>query len=392
MKKTVGLFVSLAILSGGLFWSIKSNAAPAQTPGRKIVVFNEAILNDAAQDALLKKFGAVKIKHLKNAHAMAVILPPVAEAALKEEAGVLRVEDDAEVWATGRTPSLPPAEIMPWGISKIQANTVWATTTGQGVKVAILDTGINLSHPDLAANIIGGYNAISVLKSANDDNGHGSHVAGIIAAVDNNIGVIGASHGVSLLAVKVLDRRGSGYISDIIEGLDWAAAQGAQMVNMSLGTSADILSLHEAIIRATRAGVTVVAAAGNNYGGAVDYPGAYPEVIAVSATDSSDRFASFSSAGPAVDLAAPGASIYSTYKDGKYQTLSGTSMATPHVVGVAALLLGRPVGLNDLDGDGVWDPTEIQNRLEATADDLGDAGKDNLFGAGLVNAARAVLE
>lgn len=392
MKKTVGLLISLAVLSGGLLWSIKSNAAPAQTPNRKIVVFDEAILNDAAQDALLAKFGVVKIKNLPSANAKVVFLPPVAEVALKGQVGVLRVEEDAEVWASGRAPALQPAEVMPWGISKIQANVVWPTTAGQGVKVAILDTGINLSHPDLAANIVGGYNAISNLKSANDDNGHGSHVAGIIAAVDNEIGVIGVSHGVSLLAVKVLDRRGSGYVSDIIEGLDWAAAQGARVVNMSLGTSSDIVSFHEAVIRTVQAGVTVVAAAGNNYGGAVDYPGAYPEVISVSATDSSDNFASFSSAGPAVDLAAPGAGIYSTYKDGAYKTLSGTSMATPHVVGAAALLLGRPVGANDLNGDDVWNPNEVQNRLEATADDLGTAGKDNFFGAGLVNAARAVLQ
>ena len=153
-------------------------------------------------------------------------------------------------------------------------------------------------------NIKGGYNAINPLKSANDDNGHGTHVAGIIAAENNSVGVIGAGPQIDLYAVKVLSRNGSGYLSDVIEGIDWAIANGIQVINMSLGTTGNVQSFHDAIARANEAGIVQVAAAGND-GLAVNYPAAYSEVIAVSATDSSDIITSWSSRGAEVDLSAP---------------------------------------------------------------------------------------
>jgi len=245
-----------------------------------------------------------------------------------------------------------------------------------------------LTHPDLKTNIKGGYNAIYPTKSANDDNGHGTHVAGTIAALNNTIGVVGVGPQINLYAVKVLDRRGSGYLSDVIEGLDWAAANGIQVVNMSLGTSSNVLSFHDAVVRAKAAGVTLVAAAGNS-GGTVSYPAAYPEVIAVSATDNTNTIASWSSRGLEVDLAAPGVSIFSTYKGSSYATLSGTSMASPHVAGAAAVLLTQTAKC-DTDLSGACSPDEVQARLEATATELGVAGRDNLYGAGLVNVFAAV--
>ena len=158
---------------------------------------------------------------------------------------------------------------------------------------------------------------------------------------------------------------------------------------MSLGSSSDNETFHTAITKVYQAGITQVAAAGNN-GGPVIYPAAYPEAIAVSATDSTNTIASWSSRGPEVDLAAPGVNIRSTYKDGYYKTLSGTSMATPHVAGTAALVLSTPVGTYDQNGNGKWDPAEVQSKLEATTDDLGTAGKDDLYGSGLVRADRAI--
>ena len=168
-----------------------------------------------------------------------------------------------------------------------------------------------------------------------------------------------------LYAIKVLSRTGSGYLSDVIEWLQWAVVYGMQVVIMSLGSSSNVQSFADAVVAAKAAGLTMVAAAGNS-GGAVSYPAAYPEVIAVSATDSNNAIASFSSRGPAVDLSAPGVSIYSTYKGKTYKTLNGTSMASPHVAGAVALLLSVPAKC-DLDLSGSCSPDEVQARLEATA-------------------------
>jgi subtilisin family serine protease len=304
---------------------------------------------------------------------------------------VLRIDPDVEVYALenvrikGAKPQ--PSQTLTWNIDRVDAEISWGISTGDPVKVGVIDTGIDLKHPDLQANIKGGYNAINPLKSPNDDNGHGTHVAGIIAALNNTIGVIGVGPNIDLYAIKVLNANGSGYLSDVIEGLDWAVANGMQVVNMSLGTSQDVQSFHDAIVSAYNAGVTIVAAAGNS-GGTVSYPAAYPEVIAVSATDQNNQIASFSSRGPEVDLAAPGVNIYSTYKGQSYATLSGTSMAAPHVTGAAALIIDTKKC--DLNLDGICTPSEVQQRLEQTAIDLGTPGKDNLYGSGLVNVYNAL--
>jgi len=359
---------------------------------RKIVVFSDA-LNQAARDELVTKVGGVKLKNLDFIHAKAVWLPnKAAEQALKQHPAVLRIDDDVEVHvlANPLTSATQPAQTLPWGIDRIDADLVWLLgNNADPIKVAIIDTGISKDHPDLAANIKGGVNTINPTKSWNDDNGHGSHVAGIVGALNNSIGVIGAAPLVDLYAVKVLNRNGSGFLSDVIEGIQWAVANGMQIANMSLGTSSDVQAFHDAITAAYNAGMVLVAAAGNS-GGAVNYPAAYPEVIAVSAIDSNNNLADFSSRGPEVNLAAPGVSIYSTYKGTGYATLSGTSMAAPHVTGAAALIMNTAVGVYDLNGNGLWDPAEVQKKLQDRAVDLGAAGFDNLYGWGLVNAYNAV--
>jgi subtilisin family serine protease len=254
----------------------------------------------------------------------------------------------------------------------------------------VLDTGIDLSHPDLATNIKGGYNALNPLKQPGDGNGHGTHVAGIIGALDNEIGVIGAAPAADLYAVKVLGNGGSGKLSDVIEGLEWAVAHGMQVVNMSFGATTGNESFHNAIVAAYNAGIVLIAAAGNE-GGPVSYPAAYPEVIAVAAIDSNDAVPSWSNSGPEIDLAAPGVNILSTYKGSTYSTLSGTSMAAPHVAGAAALVMTLPVpAVYDLDGDGAWDPAEVQRRLQDTAQDAGPSGFDPYYGWGIVNALSAL--
>ncbi|MHB0980987.1 MAG: S8 family peptidase [Thermoleophilia bacterium] len=262
------------------------------------------------------------------------------------------------------------------------------------MNVAVFDTGIDLDHPDLAANIEGGYMAITnndlyrYNRSYDDDNGHGTHVAGTIAAVDNLYGVVGVAPAADLYAVKVLDKYGSGWMSDIARAVYWAIATHAdanpnndiQVINMSLGSNDPSTTLRTALADAEAAGILLVAAAGND-GAAVDYPAAESQVIAVAATDSSNRVPSWSSQGPQVELAAPGAAIVSTYRGGLFAWKSGTSMATPHVSGAAALVWAARPWLT---------AAEVRAVLDASAEDMGTAGWDALTGAGLVRPDRAL--
>src|SRR3989344_4419881 len=210
-------------------------------------------------------------------------------AALSKDARVLRIEDGAVVEAletvggnnkqaktNGNKPPSQPAEVLPWGINKIDAEQVWSLGgVGVGVNVGVIDTGISSSHPDLIANIKGGVSEVWYTSSWNDDNGHGSHVAGLRARFDTPRGESGRSHSANLYAIKVLDRRGSGYLSDVIDGVDWAIGSGMNVINLSLGCDCPSESLHDAGVRARDAGIVVVAAAGNS-GGSVLYPAAYP--------------------------------------------------------------------------------------------------------------------
>jgi subtilisin family serine protease len=376
--------VSLAVLALAALIG-PASFADQENGGRYIVVFSDAV-NESAEDELIAQHGGIFVKELPHGERVVVLPNKASERALRLENGVAHVEEDVLVFTSAKPASTQPAQVLPWGIDRVDAELVWqGGNTAGSIRVGVIDTGIALSHPDLAANIAGGVNTINPHKNPNDDNGHGSHVAGIIAGLDNDIGVVGVAPEADLYAIKVLGANGSGYLSDVIEGIDWATANGMNVINMSLGTSVDSQLLHDAVIRAYDAGVVVVAAAGNS-GGSVGYPGAYPEVIAVSATDASDQIASFSSRGTEVDLAAPGVSIFSTYKGSGYATLSGTSMSSPHVAGVAALVLHTPVGAYDADADLAWDPAELQQKLEDRAIDLGLLGPDDLYGAGLVDA------
>lgn len=353
----------------------------AQPQGKYIVVFDQPAADSLKSD-IVQKNGGTFLKPLKLINGAAVILPDeAAKKALSQQPGIKRIDEDIEFHATKKPlPPEPPAQVIPWGIGTVNAPAAWSISKGAGVKVAILDTGISLTHPDLAANVKGGINTIKPAKSANDDNGHGSHCAGIVAAINNTIGVVGVAPEASLYAVKVLNAAGSGYLSDIIEGLQWCIDNQIQVASMSFGSDASNTSEHDAIIKAYNAGITLVAAAGNDgVANSVDYPGAYPEVIAVSALNSNLSLASYSSYGPEVDIAAPGTQIYSTYKGTAYATLSGTSMATPHVTGVAALRIAQNPSQS---------PAEIKTALQTTATNIGLTADKQ--GAGLVNADAVV--
>ena len=373
------LILSVVSLTGGVF-AQEPDETPAEPENNRWIVQFEGTPSENEIEALLSHTGGQTIKRLKLINGRAVRGSESMVAALRTSIMVKRVEKDVIRKATAKPPKPTPDETIPWGVAHIGAETAWSTSTGNGVKVAVLDTGISLSHPDLQANIKGGYNAINPSKPPEDLNGHGSHVSGTIAAALNSIGVAGVAPQASLYAVQVLGASGSGYCSDIIEGLDWSISNGMQVANMSYGGPDLCDGEKEALDLADAAGITLVAAAGNNYGGAVDYPGAYEKVIAVSAINSSNAFASFSSQGSEVDLTAPGVSIPSTYKKGGYKTLSGTSMAAPHVSGVAALVLQLHASMT---------PAQVRNCLQSTAVHLAGL-TDAQQGSGLVNAANAV--
>jgi len=270
-----------------------------------------------------------------------------------------------------------------WGMKKVEAPAAWDVTKGSSsIKIAILDTGVDLDHPDLSGKILNVINFTSSV-TADDIYGHGTHVAGIAAANTNNgIGVAGLGYSASIINVKVLGDNGAGYYSWVANGIVWAADNGAQVINMSLGGPSVSSTLLDAVNYAWSKGVVVVAAAGNSGSSAPFYPAYYANSIATAATDSGDKLASWSNRGEWVDVAAPGVSIYSTLIDSSYGYKSGTSMAAPHVAGLASLLFAV---LTDLNGDGRLND-EVRSRIETTADSIGSVGA----GSGRINAYKAV--
>jgi len=270
-----------------------------------------------------------------------------------------------------------------WNMVKVQAPQAWEVTTGSSsINIAILDTGVDQDHPDLASKIISNVN-FSGSNTTDDIHGHGTHVAGIAAASTNNgLGVAGLGYDTTIMNVKVLSDTGSGTYSGLAAGIVWAADNGAEIINMSLGGSAPSSTLEDAVNYAWSKGVVVVAAAGNSGNDLAWYPAYYANSIAIAATGANDALASWSNYGDWVDVAAPGASIYSTVKGGSYWYMSGTSMAAPHVAGLAALVFTT---VSDTDGDGKLND-EVRSRIEATCDDIGVSG----IGYGRINAAQAV--
>jgi len=275
-----------------------------------------------------------------------------------------------------------------WGMNTIEAPGAWDTTiSNPEVLIAILDSGIDQNHKDLENKIFDNYN-FTDSGTIDDLYGHGTHVAGIAAAsTNNNIGVAGVGYESKLMNAKVLGDNGSGYYSWIANGITWAADNGAKVINMSLGGPRKSITLEEAVNYAWQKGVVIVAAAGNSANPSKTYPAYYENCIAVAATDINDVKASFSSYGDWVDVAAPGANIYSTFpnheyaigKELNYDYGNGTSMSVPHVAGIAALVWATNFGTSN---------EAVRGRIETTADPISGTGKYWIWGR--VNACSAV--
>jgi len=346
-----------------------------------------------SEEALVQSSGGRIQRAFHLIPALAVRLPEDLISDLSQNPKVAYVEEDAPVTTVDPVVGGPEYENA-WSVSHIGSEALHdENITGSGVRIALLDTGIDYNHPDLDANFMGGDNFISLDPDNHDPfddswNSHGTHVAGIIAAERNGEGVVGVAPEASLYAVKVLDGAGFGSLSSLIAGIEWAVTNEMDVANMSVEVGMDSVSLEQACTAAEEAGLLIVAAAGNSSGGEVTYPARYGSVVAVTATDMDDSVLSLSPLGPEVELAAPGEGIYSTVADGGYDFRTGTSQAAPHVTGVAALVLSSGFD-RDLNADGIVDHRDVRLQLQQTALDLGEPGLDEVYGFGLVRASAA---
>jgi len=329
---------------------------------------------------LIRAFGGEIYYEFTIIDVIATSIPENAIKGLQDHPLISYIEPDAEVYALEQN--------VPWGIDRVFGDEeykfpTWQESTGVGIGVAVLDTGIDGDHEDLP-ELSGGTNTIDDTDWDSDGSGHGTHVAGTIAALDNDYGVVGVSPDVDLYAVKVLDDSGSGTVSTVVAGIEWAVEEEIPIINMSLGSSSYSETLQDACNTAYEEGSLLVASAGNsgNRGGGGDnvgYPARFDSVTAVAASNSRDQRASFSSTGPDVELIAPGANIFSTVPDNEYTAYNGTSMAAPHVTGTAALVWAVNSELTN---------SEVREILTSTAEDLGLS--TNHQGNGLVRADLSV--
>ncbi|MBI4655826.1 MAG: S8 family serine peptidase [Elusimicrobia bacterium] len=318
------------------------------------------------------------LKWIESADSFEAIPLPSLESTIETiKSGEVPLETPQSLWESDEKLTPEEEKELPWGIKRVNAAGAWSVIDGKGVKVGVVDTGVDYTHPDIAPNYAGGYNAIKPDQPPLDDHGHGTHVSGTIGAIKDLKGVAGVAPKVFIYGVKVLDKNGSGSYSSVIAGIEWCVNNGINVINMSLGGSQTTASMEKAVKAAYDKGVVVVCAAGND-SGPVGYPAKYAESIAVSASNSSDKIASFSSRGPEIDFIAPGVSVYSTFKGGGYKTLSGTSMACPHMAGLAALVVQL----------GITKPEEVKQTLAKAAVSLNLKPEEQ--GAGLVDAGKLI--
>lgn len=388
MKRVIESLLSVLALS----FCVQSQLAfagvhPAETRQEFIVVYHS---EESKQAALEGSSG--NIQHEFN------IIPAVTAALTNAEAAGLKADPNIALIEPNITLHLAdadfravsvPEEQSYWNFQAIQPNRMWNEGfTGAGVKVAVIDSGI-FEHPELS--VAGGVSTVDYTDSYSDDNGHGTHVAGIIAAKNNGKATAGIAPDVQLYAVKAMDQHGDGTLQDVLEGFEWAIEHDMDLINLSLGTPEASELLREMTDRAYKEGIIVVGAAGNDQEGlpigtpTVTYPAKYDSVIAVAALDASNARGYFSSVGAEVEVASPGVDIVSTYVDESgndgYAIGSGTSQAAPHVTGMMALLKQKYPFMTN---------AQLREEVIKYAVDLGDPGRDVQFGYGAVTFRKAV--
>lgn len=272
-------------------------------------------------------------------------------------------------------------EIIDYGVHLINPMQFWNTTKGKGIKVAILDTGIDYHHVDLKDNFVDGINfTTSNKRDFMDYVGHGTFCAGLIAGAANNIGIIGVAPECSIYAVKVLDNHSQGSVGQLVSGIEWCINNKIDIINCSLGLTRHFTALHDIICHAYNAGIIICAAAGNNkYALDVEFPAQYNEVISIGAIDAIKRIAKFNSTGKHAELVAPGVEITSTYLNNKYAINSGTSFSCPLIVGAIALIQSKT-----LKEEGrKLNTAEVREIIYNQCEDLGIPGTDYIYARGL---------
>ncbi|NQX00724.1 S8 family serine peptidase [bacterium] len=360
-------------------------AAPAVPEFVQILVKPKASMNEATLTSLLTVRGAKQKGTVSALNVRIIRVPAVAAAqlltALQHHNDVEYAEPDftAEALGTANDPYFTQGS--EWHLSKIQAPAAWDITTGSpGVTVAIVDSGVRASHPDLAGKVLAGYDFVANDSDPTDENGHGTAAAGVVSpATNNQIGVAGVSWNTPILPVRVLDANGSGSYSAIANGITYAADRGAKVINLSLGGTTSSRTLQDAVNYAWNKQSVIVAAAGNNGNSTTFYPAACTNVVAVSATDAADVRPSWSNFGSYVDVSAPGANILSLYGADQYASWNGTSFSCPVASGVVALAASANSKLTN---------AQLVDLLIKNTDDIGAPGYDVYYGSGRVNAYR----
>ncbi|MGD6856692.1 S8 family peptidase [Bacillus infantis] len=383
MKKWL-MPAAVMLLISNILFPVMSNGGPAAKAGPEKQEANYiAFFNGEINEKLIESAGGEVTREYGLIHAAAVKLPAASAEALRLSGKLAGLVMDQKVQAGG--------QVIPWAHGNINRTAMQpAGLTGKGVKIAIIDSGA-AEHEDLS--IAGGacvldldYNPLACKDSYKDENGHGTHVAGIIGALDNEIGIVGVAPDAQLYAVKALDRRGDGTSSTVMAGLEWAIKNDMDIINLSLTTPYDDVGIRTMIDKAYEKGILIIAAAGNSGRSGdmntVEYPGKFPSVIAVAAVNKANVRVPSSSSGAEIELAAPGSSIYSTTPQG-YGYMTGTSMASPFAAGMAALYMQKYPGYTN---------KQIRKLLQTNAKDLGTQGKDHLYGYGLVQADTAKVD
>ena len=382
-------FRSLSLLLAAALAALGSHtlAQRVDTGEVQLIVKMKPSMPEAVFKGKLNARGATQRSEIRGIAARVIRAPKASADLLKGElardANIEYVEPDFIAQALGTSNDPYFVQGSQWHLSKIQAPTAWDTTTGSSSQVvAVIDSGLRASHPDLVGKVLVGYDFVANDNDANDENGHGTGVAGTLSPRSNNqIGVCGVAWANPILPVRVLDANGSGNYSAIANGIIYAADRGAKVINLSLGGTSSSRALQDAINYAWNKQCVIVAAAGNNGSNVAFYPAACTNVVAVSATNASDTRPTWSNFGSYVDISAPGVDILSVYGTDQYAAWNGTSFSSPVASGVVALMAAANSTLTNV---------LLVDLLIKNSDDVGALGKDVYYGSGRVNANRAV--